>query len=988
VLTTGADDLTGTAGRDKFVATVSSLAGTLQATDKIDGGEGNDRLEVAMDIAFTGFTTGSVKNVETIMLTNNGATSREFNASGITGAKTFSIDATNGAVTLAGLPTGVETISLKSQSGSTSGTTFTSAYVAGAPEQSSSTTAVTLGVDGVGTSTTARVTATLADVQALTVDAAGSNFLSIGGTQATSLKITGSGDLNTTVAASSAIRTVDGSAATGALTLDLTGVAPATTSAGISSIKTGSGADSVTVAMEDLKANATIDTGAGTDTVNLSNATSPAANLAVAYSLPGVETLAIGSAVATSDLTFSALGWSDIGTISVKGGTSGHTQSAVTVAGLGARAITANVLGSTVTAANLSVDNSGAGVLNFKADSTAAKAGTGVDAPVSDVTFTQASSLTANVEAYVAPTVDVGINADKATSVTLDVASGKNSAGTELTAFYGTIDAPEATSLTVNSQGILGATGAGNSVVFTAPKATSVNLTNGASAGFATLTTNSTGGALKDLTLTSGAALTVTGGHTDALSKVQNLTIAANKGLVSFATSTDFVAASTVTLSGSGTGSSVTLGDLGTTTNGYDLTVNASGTLAGTTSTHGVTIGNISVANGKNVTLNLATVTGSIDIGTIGADADHPAGNVTILAGLAGSSSSAKSDGGFIVEAITATGAVNIDAKNAKQATIGSEDSTTITGDSVTIDLSGVEASTYTLGDISIKSAATIKLNALAEADAFKITGQSTSTALNVDVTGGINAEIITVTGTGANVAAITLAGDLNAGTDSVTVNGGGSKAKSISLAGLLNYENSTIIGSTGNDTIVGGAGADRIEIFGGVNSITGGAGADVFFFQAGTSNYTKVNTITDFSATDSIVFDVASTTIASAISDANKVTVGTSSAGAGGVSGAIGAVTVAAGAAAGSTTGVAAFTSSSASGFDTLAKKVGILSDTFDTAGDTVFFADSGNTYVFVSGGTATDATNDLVVQLVGVALPTVSAPTTSDTGLLGFGS
>ena len=57
LLTTGVDTVAGTTGVDVITGTVSSLQGTLQATDVIDGAGGNDQLQVAMYIAFTGFST-------------------------------------------------------------------------------------------------------------------------------------------------------------------------------------------------------------------------------------------------------------------------------------------------------------------------------------------------------------------------------------------------------------------------------------------------------------------------------------------------------------------------------------------------------------------------------------------------------------------------------------------------------------------------------------------------------------------------------------------------------------------------------------------------------------------------------------------------------------------------------------------------------------------------------------------------------------------
>jgi hypothetical protein len=955
LLTTGVDTVPGTTGVDVITGTVSSLQGTLQATDKIDGGAGNDRLEVAMDVAFSGFSTGSVKNVETIALTNNGATARDFNANGITGATTFSVDATNGAVNLVSLPTGVQTISLKAQSGSTGATTFTTGYVSGAAEQSSTTTAVTFNVAGVGASATARVTATLADVQALTVGATGSNFLSIGGTQATSLKITGSGSLNATVANISAIKTVDGSAATGNLTLNLSGVSTGNT---ITSIKTGSGDDTITLAQAGVKANLTVDGGSGTDILNLSGAA-----LTVAYALPGIET--VNFVAITGDQVHSATGWSDLKTITTKGGATSHTNANVTLAGLGAKDITLNVLGSSVTGKTTTVDNSGAAVLNFKADGTDAKAGTDKDSPEGNVIFSQAASLVATVDPFVSFATGE-ITASEATAVTLNVSSGKLAAGTEQSGFAGTLAAPKATSFTLTSTG-----GTLTAATVNAKLATSGSITNGGATGTVTLTD---GSKLTSLSITSGAQLTLT--NTLELTKVQSLTVAANRGAVSFggaAGDTDhFDALNTLTLSGSGSASSVEVGDVGLVANGYDLTVSASGTLNGTStgSVHGVEIGNVLVAAGKNVTMSFADVTGSVNIGNIANTTDR-AGTVTITAPKASTGTSSHTTG-LVVGNVEATGAVTINASGAKTASLG-----TIQGSAVSVDMSKMETSAYTLGAITASTSVDLALNPLSDPEAISISGTNTSTGLTVAIAGGVNKETITVTGTGSSVANITVSGNGVAGDDTLVVDGRGSKAKAISISGFSNYANSTIHSSTANDTIQGGAGADRIEVYGGVNTLTGNAGADVFFFQAGTSNYTKVNSITDFGATDRIVFDVLT---GAHVIEADGVKTAQAS-GAGGVANAAGTVTLA--------KGVASFTHTASSGFDTLAKKVGILSATFDGAGEAALFADSGNTYLFVSGGTATDATNDLVVQLVGVALPTQTAPTVGNvTGILGFGS
>lgn len=83
-LTTGTDHITGTANDDVINGVASSLTAdrTLNSEDVIDGAEGNDTLNVAMQGNFSGFTTGSMTNVEKVVLTNEGNIARSFSAKG------------------------------------------------------------------------------------------------------------------------------------------------------------------------------------------------------------------------------------------------------------------------------------------------------------------------------------------------------------------------------------------------------------------------------------------------------------------------------------------------------------------------------------------------------------------------------------------------------------------------------------------------------------------------------------------------------------------------------------------------------------------------------------------------------------------------------------------------------------------------------------------------------------------------------------------
>ena len=148
-LTVAADALTGTAGVDNFtgVRSTSSTLGTLGATDKIDGGEGTDSLTVSMTSDFTGFTTGSVKSVEVINLTNTGEVARNFDATGVVGTATYNLDSKTG-VNL----TNADTLGTVNVSNRASGTTT----VDFADSKVSSTTdnVMTLGVKNLGAGTT------------------------------------------------------------------------------------------------------------------------------------------------------------------------------------------------------------------------------------------------------------------------------------------------------------------------------------------------------------------------------------------------------------------------------------------------------------------------------------------------------------------------------------------------------------------------------------------------------------------------------------------------------------------------------------------------------------------------------------------------------------------------------------------------------------------------------------------------------------------
>ena len=319
---------------------------------------------------------------------------------------------------------------------------------------------------------------------------------------------------------------------------------------------------------------------------------------------------------------------------------------------------------------------------------------------------------------------------------------------------------------------------------------------------------------------------------------------------------------------------------------------------------------------------------------------------------------------GIIVGVIAATGDVVVNAKGAYDAAIGTVGATAITGDNVTVDISGTTLASTT-GDIIAKTSATVDLYALT-ANSLTITAASGSTALTADVDGGILVDTITVDSSVTGQTSMIVKGNLGAGTDVVTVNGTSATAKSINLASLLNYDAATITGGSGSDTIVGGSGNDKIFGKAGTNVLTGGDGIDQFVFEFNQSGYAAINEITDYKSEDYIVYGnanidavISASVTASPTSDGTNY--GTTVAGVG-----YGAtVTI-------STLGVATFTGTSTAS-DSIYEKMSLINDALnDVEGTAAFFAHSGTTYLYIGAGAS--STSDIVVKLTGVVIPTAT--------------
>ena len=273
-LINGAETLTGGAGVDIYSAVASSFAdrNTLSVEDKIDGGAGNDMLNVKIDDSFTGFTTGYVKNVEALNLANTSNTQRVFNADKIEGLQSVSTHGTNG-IRVTNLSNIVDLTVIDQKDSTEVGIAYNTELVKGKndsqnfilnnvgratpdTENDSHKNSLKVKFNGIETLniTTREKASYIKDVENKFITVKGEADLTIS---------TKDKDINT----KDFVNSLDASALTGNLTADLT------KSAYYTSIKSGNGNDTIKIGK--LESNSvSIDMGAGNDTLQIEKVSS------------------------------------------------------------------------------------------------------------------------------------------------------------------------------------------------------------------------------------------------------------------------------------------------------------------------------------------------------------------------------------------------------------------------------------------------------------------------------------------------------------------------------------------------------------------------------------------------------------------------------------------------------------------------------------------------------------------------------------------
>lgn len=236
--------LKSTAGDDTIVG-----GATYAATNIIDAGAGTDKLTASLGADVTVAENG-LKNVEQVFLkaTAGGIDFAAANAKELTqvwndgSAAGFDLTVTGIAKTV--------TVGLK---GTVDASTFTFTETAGASDTA------TLALDKAGF--VAATTTTIGGIETLNVANTGASAVSLTIADTTSLKISGTGDLNATLASAAKLASVDASALNGALTVDVSGAQA------VASVKGGLLGDTITYNVNGNTQALTIEGGAGADTI-------------------------------------------------------------------------------------------------------------------------------------------------------------------------------------------------------------------------------------------------------------------------------------------------------------------------------------------------------------------------------------------------------------------------------------------------------------------------------------------------------------------------------------------------------------------------------------------------------------------------------------------------------------------------------------------------------------------------------------------------
>jgi trimeric autotransporter adhesin len=783
--TSAADNIVGTDSAITYSAVRSAISteNTLSGTDKLDGGAGTDELKVDLKSSFGGFSTGAVKNVETITLNNTTDVARSFDATGVVGASTYNLDSKTG-VSVTNADT-LGTVNVLNRASGTTTVDFDDTKISTTTDNT-----LNLGVSALGSGATTFVTVTAPDIQKMTVTSSGAaSNVDLAGAPLKSVTVKGASDISLKATGVATLTTIDASEVTGKVTLS--GLAGT-----ISSLKTGSADDTVTATA--ISTTAVLSGGIGTDSLTLST-------LAAGTYQPtmtGFETLNVSNSAGAVVLSMTKS--TDVANLVVD-----TLGGALTMSKAGAGDLKITSKGAQ--AAN-TISNDTTGKVSFAtvvADKTTT---TTNDTNALSVTASKSSSLSVDVVKFTNATGT--FTAANATEVKLNAAGG----------FTGAISAAKATDLTITgSESIALAAGSDLSSVSTLSATTSKNLdlSNGGLTAVGTMTAAGTGSAS---TLTFGAL----GGATNT--QAIALTASGWKGGTNLILGVD--SQDSIKLDFTGTTGAVAIGAIGggngTTTPTGSVTINATGALGTVTQT-----GNITVGANKSITVTAKDSIANVTLGNLSTTASS--GNLTgaITVDASGSIATVGLAGTFSAKAVTIDVSGGLNAVTPGVITTITE---VFTGNSSADNTRGDTANNLTYTGGTGVDALTIlhRDSAAGSASTAAIANEETH-ALNIST--GANNDVLIfnmypgAAGTGQTKATYTGKIDLGentSDTDALTFNG-------VATSTVMDLQGLTVTGADAPVIINGVAAASLIHGTPGADSITAGTGVDTV--NAGTGD-------------------------------------------------------------------------------------------------------------------------------------------------------
>lgn len=563
-LTTASDLFTGSVVNDVFNASLSSGGSALNSGDILDGGTGTDTLSVTSTLSssttVSGVTTTGIEILNVQNLDSDASHALTIDGTNFTGLTNINSNSSTADVTVNNLKNIVSASLNNAASGADLTLTYQASVVSGTAD------AATIGVNNVVGSTI-----TSNGIETVTISSTGTkSTVNLADDKLKTLVVTGDKDLtlsnsnmfDAAGSASTSVQTVNASAFSGALTLDLSGEGDAQ----FVNVTGGSGNDKVTI--HTVSKSSTIDGGAGTaDVLVVSTAIS---GTDAFTNVKGIEVLQLGfngslDLTTTNGIGSVRFGTAQTGTLTVA---SGGVVDLAAVTGNSVTIAVPNAATQTTDSLNIRVGDSG---------SAGANVGTVTVANVETLTINSVASSGSNTVSVTDAAVKtltltgthgVVLTAGGAALTKVDasaLAGSFNGTGVTLAAGATVLGGTAADTIVASSGKDSISGGAGNDTLTFAGNLNNDDTVDGG-AGTADVLTADIGG----LTATTGK-LNVTG--------VETLTLAAASAATIDAST--IVGASIINYTGSGAVSSTNLGaaatvGLGSATTAYSGTLTAS----------------------------------------------------------------------------------------------------------------------------------------------------------------------------------------------------------------------------------------------------------------------------------------------------------------------------------------------------------------------------------------------------------------------------